>query len=181
MGADNNGGNPAMTLLFKRNQKMVLMGRIKFQLWAKFDLTPEEKSLIDKYQADNAVVSFGDPKTALRNWRIALIAGAILGILIGFIYIAVIGMWGSLPFTLIAMGACIYLIHHQIREVIFVSDIISGRHFTCDSVITLIEKENLLFDTAGKFVRFLEEMKNWGGAAIITVEPDKAPKVDVVE
>jgi hypothetical protein len=170
-----------MTLLFKRNQKMVLMGRIKFQLWAKFDLTPEEKSLLDKYQADNAVVSFGDPKTALRNWRIALIAGAILGILIGFIYLAVIGMSGSLPFTLIAMGACIYLIHHQIREVIFVSDIISGRHFTCDSVMTLIEKENLLFDTAGKFVRFLEEMKNWGGAAIITVEPDKAPKVDFVE
>jgi hypothetical protein len=170
-----------MTLLFKRHQKIVLMGRIKFQLWAKFDLTPEEKSLIDKYQADKAVVSFGDPVTAIRNWRRALIGGAILGIFIGFIYIAVIGLWGSLPFTLIAMGACVYLIHHQIREVIFVSDIINGRHFICDSVITLIEKENLLFDTAGKFVRFLEEMKNWGGAAIITVEPDKTPKVDFVE
>ena len=170
-----------MTLLFKRNQKMVLMGRIKFQLWAKFDLTPDEQTLIDKYQADNAVVSFGDPVTAIRNWRRALIAGAILGILLGLIYLFVIGVRGSLPFTLIAMGACIYLIHHQIREVIFVSDIINGRLFTCDSVITLIEKENLLFDTAGKFLRFIEEMKNWGGAAMITVEPDKAPKVDIVE
>ena len=81
-----------MTLLFKRNQKMVLMGRIKFQLWAKFDLTPEEQSLIDKYQADKAVVSFGDPKTAIRNWRRALIVGAILGILLGFIYLFVIGV-----------------------------------------------------------------------------------------
>jgi hypothetical protein len=170
-----------MTLLFKRNQKMVLMGRIKFQLWAKFDLTPEEQSLIDKYQADKAVVSFGDPKTAIRNWRIALIGGVILGMFIGLIYVVVIGLEWSFPFTLIAIAASIYFIHHQIREVIFVSDIISGRHFTCDSVMTLIEKENLLFDTAGKFVRFLEEMKNWGGAAIITVEPDKAPKVDFVE
>ena len=170
-----------MTLLFKRNQKMVLMGRIKFQLWAKFDLTPEEQSLIDKYQADKAVVSEGDPLTARRNWRRAIIWGTLLGILLGFIYLFVIGMWASLPFTLIAIGACIYLIHHQIREVIFVSDIINGRFFTCDSVITLIEKENLLFDTAGKFLRFIEEMKNWGGAAIITVEPDKAPKIDIVE
>ena len=104
-----------------------------------------------------------------------------MGILIGFIYVAVVGLWGALLFTLIAIGAGIYLIHHQIREVIFVSDIINGRLFTCDSVITLIEKENLLFDTAGKFLRFIEEMKNWGGAAIITVEPDKAPKVDIVE
>ena len=52
-----------MTLLFKRNQKMVPTGRIMFQLWAKFDLTPDEQTLIDKYQADNAVVSFGDPVT----------------------------------------------------------------------------------------------------------------------
>jgi hypothetical protein len=170
-----------MTLLFKRNQKMGLFRRVKFQLWAKFDLTPEEQSLIDQYQADNAVVSLGDPLTAVRNWRRAVIGGAILGILIGFIYVAVVGLWGALLFTLIAIGAGIYLIHHQIREVIFVSDIINGRLFTCDSVITLIEKENLLFDTAGKFLRFIEEMKNWGGAAIITVEPDKAPKVDIVE
>ena len=127
------------------------------------------------------MVSEGDPLTARRNWRRAIIWGTLLGILLGFIYLFVIGMWASLPFTLIAIGACIYLIHHQIREVIFVSDIISGRLFTCDSVITLIEKENLLFDTAGKFLRFIEEMKNWGGAAIITVEPDKAPKVDIVE
>ena len=97
------------------------------------------------------------------------------------LYLFVIGLSGLLPFTLIAIGACIYLIHHQIREVIFVSDIINGRLFTCDSVITLIEKENLLFDTAGKFLRFIEEMKNWGGATMITVEPDKAPKVDIVE
>ena len=142
-----------MTLLFKRNQKKALMGRIKFQLWAKFDLTPEEQTLIDKYQADKAVVSVGDPVTAIRNWRRALIWGAILGILIGFISIFVVGMGGALPFTFIAICACIYFIHHQIREVIFVSDIINGRFFTCDSVITLIEKENLLFDTAGKFLR----------------------------
>jgi len=170
-----------MTLLFKRNQKMVMMGRIKFQLWAKFDLTPEEQSLIDKYQADTAVVSVGDPLTARRNWHRAIMWGAILGFLLGFIYLFVIGIRGSLPFTIIAIGACIYFIHHQTREVIFVSDIIKGRFFTCDSVITLIEKENLLFDTAGKFLRFIEEMKNWGGAAIITVEPDKALKVDIVE
>ena len=123
-----------MTLLFRRHQQMVLMGRIRFQLWAKFDLTPEEQSLVEKYQADNAVVSGGDPLTARRNWHRALFWGAILGFLLGYIYLAVVGLWGVLPFTLIAIGASIYFIHHQIREVIFVSDIINGRFFTCEKL-----------------------------------------------
>lgn len=45
-----------MQLLLKRGQQEVVPSGIRFDLWAKFELSPEEKALIDRHG-----VRYGDP------------------------------------------------------------------------------------------------------------------------
>ncbi len=56
-----------MQLLVKRGQSAGALGRITFDLWAKFEVTEEEQALLAKYNARNAILSEGNPWRDLRR------------------------------------------------------------------------------------------------------------------
>ena len=86
--------------------------------------------------------------------------------------------------ALLLYGIAVWAIYNQIREQIKISDIIEGRDFACRSVLALLEKEEMLLDTAVRFRRFLEYMKTWGGREAVPIEligdardpDDRAPR-----
>lgn len=159
-----------MQLLLKRSQSPGPLGRIKFDLWAKFELSPEEQALIDRYKVSGAVLSEGN---TIRDLKRAGVYGALVGLLVG--------AFVSFAAAPLAFAVATFAIYHKIRERITVKDILAGRLFACSSVITLLEKEDTISNMAGQFRRFLDVMKNWGGKEVIDIEPNQAPVLRLIE
>jgi hypothetical protein len=168
-----------MQLLLQRSQSEGTLGRIKFALWAKFELAADEQALIDKYRASNAILSEGD---RIRDLKRAALYGAGLAILGALLFRALgLGLPQAVLLGLLAFAAAACGIYQQIREEIRVSDILAGRSFSCRSVVTLMEKEKTVTDMAVVFRRFLEAMKDWGGKEIIDIAPDQEPVLRTIE
>ena len=168
-----------MELLFRRGQSPAATGRIKFDLGAKFDVTAEESAPIDKYSVKNAILSEGNTR---RDMFRALRYGALLTVAVTIVA-EVLRFPASIVFlaALFSITVGSYLIYQQIREQILVSDILEGREFVCRSVVTLIEKEELLKRMALSFRHLLEAMRSWGGTQVIEITPERAPTLKLVE
>src|SRR5215212_3881206 len=168
-----------MELLFRRGQSPAATGTIKFDLWAKFDVTEEESALINKYSVRNAILSEGNTR---RDAFRALRYGVLLTIAVTVVTSALRFNAGLVFLAgLISLTVGSYLIYQQIREQILVSDILEGREFVCRSVVTLIEKEELLKRMALSFRHLLEAMRTWGGTQVIEITPERAPTLKLVE
>ena len=167
-----------MQLLLKRNQSAGAMSRPTFKLWAQFELTEEEQALIDRYRVHRAVLSEGDPE---RDLTTSAKRAAVLAVMVTIVAVTQVSPYEALTWGLAAFAAGTYLIYQQIREEIRVSDLLTGRSFSCRSVMTLIEKERTVTDMAVVFRQFLEAMKTWGGAEVVQIEPREKPTVRVVE
>src|SRR4051812_21564668 len=131
------GGVQAMQLMIQRGQKSGLFRPI-FNLWAKFELTPEEWALIHKYGTQRVVLKEGN--AAFEFWLSTRIS-----FVIAFITMVVINIrWGivvSLELGVFVFVVGAFIIYHSIRTQIWVEDILNGQYFTCRSVAALIEKE----------------------------------------
>lgn len=156
-----------MQLLLSRKQSPHWMGGVKFDLWARFELTEEEDALIKKYQVRNAIVSLGNTR---RDMRIAALCALPIPVIVYLIFGGIYGGAGVLFLALLFYAVAAYAIYNQIREQIKISDIIEGRDFACRSVLMLLEKEEMLLDMAVRFRRFLEYMKTWGGREAVPIE-----------
>ncbi len=79
-----------MQLLVKRGQSDGALGRVTFDLWAKFEVTEEEQALLAKYNARNAILSEGNPWRDLRR-------GLLLGAAAGFVAYLLPGVTHEIP------------------------------------------------------------------------------------
>src|SRR5215217_3510326 len=70
-----------MELFLQRSQKE-RVSRTRFELWAKFDLSPNEKLLMNKYQPESALLSEDEPQSRARKWRRSVITGGILAMIV---------------------------------------------------------------------------------------------------
>lgn len=167
-----------MQLLLKRSQSPGRFRRPVFKLWAYFKLTDEERRLIDRYRADAAILWEGDfYRDLIWSLRIAVVPA----VLIALLAFATGGFVQAVVVLIIAYAAAARLVYQQIREEVRVGDLISGRYFSCRSIVALTEKEDTITRMAVVFRRFLEAMKNWGGEEIIAIEPDKVPRIELDE
>src|SRR6266516_4970438 len=184
-----------MDLLLQRSQKE-RVSRPRFELWAKFDLNPNEKLLMNKYQPESALLSEDEPESRARKWRRSVITGGMLASTVCLI-IAYLNIFrpalggvnpllffqpiGSIPMWMgiFFLGWFVFTswVFAHIREDIIVADILRGRAFRCKSIVMLLEKEDLLKKRAQEFRQFLEAMKTWGGMDIITIKPGVEPTV----
>jgi hypothetical protein len=168
-----------MQILFKRGQRETPLGHIKFDLWAKYEVSEEEAALLRRYH-EGAVLSEGNMRRDLR--RAVLYAILIDLVLVGIIVKfgnASPPTWVMLFIGLLGLGT--FTIYQTIRETIYVSDILHGRTFACRNICLLIAKENTLLEMGHTFRHFLETMKTWGGVDIIEVEPDRPPILRLTE
>jgi tetratricopeptide (TPR) repeat protein len=162
-----------MQLMIQRGQRIIIIFPF-FDLWAKFELNSEEDALISKYRVRKYILVEGKPLQRLR--------AAIFGIIIAGLFAAIIQHIIDIQqFSLAAWALGSYLLYHQFREEIRVSDILDGRHFICRSVVKLMLKEQEVAEMAHAFRHLLEAMKNWGGREIIELEPYKQPMLRLLE
>lgn len=154
-----------------------IAGGVVFSLWAKIDLSQEEQYLFNRYRFRDALLVEGDPflifKKAVRSAGLLSVPVFVALCYLFSIDIAVVVV--TLLFT-----ALTFAYYDQLREHIYVRDLINGRTFRCFSVVELIEKESYLLDVCGYLRQVLESAKHWEGREIIEVDalsPDAAKQI----
>ena len=167
-----------MDLLFKREQTPggggtgfsipgLRLGAPKFKLWAKIELDPEEKIVLDHYRFDNAVLIDSFQPELMKK---AAIVGGVVFVVTTLFFLARSGFAGALFWGLLLGGAAGWFYFDKKRETIFVRDLLHGRYFSCGSVIDLARKEAWL-ETVTTFLRqVMESAKHWGGTEAIKIE-----------
>ena len=156
-----------MQLLIERGQHFnYVSGRFRFRLWAKFECNSEETRLIDKYSVRDALLTEGKPGQLKKAAIIAAVITVVVALILGFITgVAkdllpipdLIGLMVTNPAGLVFIYIIVlYLVYNQIREQIKVEDLLTGRSFTCKSVVDVIFKEQEIVEIADCFRQVLE-------------------------
>ena len=87
------------------------------------------------------------------------------------VLIALVFLRLPLAFAMGVVGFLGFWYINEKRETIFVSDLLHGRHFRCESVIELARKEAWLTTVTGFLRQVMESAKNWDGTERHTVKP----------
>lgn len=132
-----------MQLLFKRKQGLSGSSPI-FKLHAKLELDEEEQKLVGRYGMSTSVLIHVLQPNLLRSSAfVTLFCFMITYPIIAFNFWREIGlgMMGVVIVSALIAIACGYIFYHQMRETIYLKDLIVGRHFKCRSVVDLARKE----------------------------------------
>jgi len=176
-----------MQLLLRRR---ILQGTTtKFALWAKFEVTEEEKELLYRHHTLGGYITIEASRRDL--WRaavisffIALVAGSLLSAMTSTMSATVQtprGMvqqpltipwfvWGLL--FVFVFSTATYLIYEQLRLAIRIQDMLGGREFKNKSLVLMARRERRLIGYAHAFAQFLEKLKEWEGTEIIEIGED---------
>lgn len=163
-----------MQLLLEHTQR----GKV-FRLWAKYELLGEEEKLVGRYDIRKFILVEGNPRQERER---ALKMAAALAVVVGLIAIPFFGT----PLAAISWGIPTFVIawpvtYMRIKETIRVRDMLDGRHFSCRSITTLLQKEDQIGEMGEIFTRFLERLKNWEGREVIEMAPGRPPVARSVE
>lgn len=163
-----------MNLLLKRAQKPGIVtlvplqfgGGPLFTLWAKAEFTEEEYGLVTRYRLNDALLIADDWLYMLqRSVRTALILGvAAWWILFMFFSWAVTT---GVTMVLILVLTAVY--YNELREHIYVRDLVHGRTFRCFSIVELVQKEEYLKGISAYLRQVLETAKHWDGQEVVPV------------
>ena len=92
-----------------------------------------------------------------------------LGVIAWVVLVLIVGFtWGSW-ITLVGMIAFTAFYYNEVREHIYVRDLIHGRKFRCFSIVELLQKEEYLRVLAMYLRQVLESAKNWGGREAVPI------------
>ena len=161
-----------MELLFRREQTSGRFLRVKFKLWAKVELTPDEKEIVRRYRLAEALLIVVLQPAMLQR---ALIYTIVIFVL-SFGFLAhMVPFYLSLEFvfflSLAASGGFAYWYINEQRETIWVKDLLHGRHFICNSVVDLAKKEAWLYSVVGLLRQVMESAKHWDGTEHHEIHP----------
>lgn len=172
------GEGRTMDLLFKRAQTgatgisvpglALLTPRPKFKLWAKIECTPEEQSIIDHYHFSDSVLVEGLQIGLLQRSSMVGFWSAIASTII---LLPMFGFRAGTVLCLIVGGIATYLYYDKHREIVFVRDLLAGRHFTCASVVELARKEAWLEVVVAFLRQVMESAKHWDGTETLPIDP----------
>ncbi len=163
-----------MNLLFERRQKpgtvtlvpLQFGGGPLFTLWAKAEFTEDEYALLQKYRFNDALLIADDWLAMLqRSFRTAVMLGFVAWWLL-FAFFS----WSvstSLAVLLVLILTAVY--YNELREHIYVRDLVHGRVFRCFSIVELVQKEEYLKGITAYLRQVLETAKHWDGREVVPV------------
>lgn len=157
-----------MQLHFEREQTVNSRGRVVFRLFSLLEPDSAEKALIERYRMADAILIGADDRHLLKG---AVIRGGLAFLLLAAIFTWLAGSSLGLVLGLLGGIGVGYFHFNEKRETIYVKDLLHGRHFKCDSVIDLAEKEAWLANVSGYFRQVLEGAKHWDGRETHLIEP----------
>lgn len=174
-----------MNLLFERRQSAAvftfvplrLAGGVMFTLWVKAELDEEETELMARYKFRDALLVVDETGTTLgKSFRASLLIGFVVW-LIAIIPLSWSGAASVATLTVAVMTAIYY---NELREKIYVRDLIHGRKFRCFSIVELIRKEQYLTTLSAYLRQVLESAKHWDGREVLEVpalKPEQAKQL----
>ena len=162
-----------MQVLFKRSLNTRTLGAesttfspIKYVLWVKFSVSPEERRLITQHNLESTYLTIEQSRRDFYRSVIfsffpaALVAGMTMNdIPIGISMLLFLGIWG---------GAT-WLLYEQLREAIKVSDVLEGRKFKHRSFVLFVRRQRRMLGYAVAFSHLLKELEDWEGEEVITL------------
>jgi len=162
-----------MQVLFKRSLNTHTIGAesttfspVKYVLWVKFAVSPEERRLISQHNLENTYLTIEQSRRDFYRallfsfFPAAIIAGLSMdGIPIGASMLLFFGIWG--------VGT--WLLYEQLREAIKISDVLEGRKFKHRSFVLFARRERRMIGYAVAFSHLLKELETWEGEEIITL------------
>ena len=140
-----------------------------FKLKASLELNDEERKLLQKYQLERAALVTSDTVEDLKKgFRPAVVLGLICFVVMWFLTSTNVAFIASVLLTM----AMTIVYFRSMREQIVVNDLLgNGRMFHCDSVVTLIEKEDDLARMSQFLRQVIESAKYWDDREAIAIEP----------
>jgi len=164
-----------MELLLKRNEVTGATGIfIRYDLFAKLELEPDEEARIRRAQPGKAFVWEGEHGKAKFRWRLCLIPGGILAL----IFAGLIGLLGTvlsvltLPIAAIIWIPITKLLYNLVRPEITIEDLMAGRTIHCKSLDELYIKEHTIEEKAKDFCKGIEHMHSLGEQRKINLNPE---------
>ena len=158
-----------MELLLKRNE----IGRNKYDLFAKLELTPEEAARLRKAETSKVYVWQPDLVSGMKEGSGSRLKGACLAILLGMIvYILTFNLWLFWLVAFISYLPLSKLVFTQSRKGITVADLITGRTIRCSSLDELYVKENAIKENTQNYCNAIEDMHSLGDIQRIQLRPE---------
>lgn len=163
-----------MNLLFERRQKpgtitlvpLQFGGGPLFTLWAKAEFTEDEYELLKKYRFNDALLIADDWLAMLqRSFRTALV----LGFVAWWVLFIFFSWTTSTTLTVLIVVALTAVYYNELREHIYVRDLVHGRTFRCFSIVELVHKEAYLKGISAYLRQVLEAAKHWGDREVVPV------------
>jgi hypothetical protein len=164
-----------MDLLLKRDEKPGTFGT-RFDLFAKLELEPQELAHVKKTRPERVVIMEDESRKSQFRWRLCLIPGAILSVIVSALLLLIVFGLAAVPFSIV-LGAvlwfpCTKLIFNQVRPFVTVADLITGRTVHCKSLDDLYAKENEIRDKIQKHMGALKDMDSLGSVQRIPLKPE---------
>jgi len=171
-------GGHDVNLLLGRSQKSAALfsliplrigSGVMFHLHAELELDAEEDALVKKYRFANAALVVSNPIDDIKMaFRPALVLG-FLSFLVGWFFVSI---WSAVPLAMVVTLVMTVVYFRTLREQILVRDLLDGgRHFRCDSIVALIEKEAFIEQVSEYLRQVLESAKNWQDREKVPILP----------
>lgn len=167
-----------MDILLKREQSRNWRGRVVFRLWAKAEMSDDERALIDRYDMGDSCLIAADDFDHLKGAMVVGFVAFLVGGLFGAF--ASDEVLGGLAFGVITGVGAGYWWLNEKRETIWMRDLLYGRRFKCDSIIELAQKEAMLDNACIALRQVVETAKHWDGVEtrpVPVLPPEEAKEV----
>lgn len=169
-----------MHLLYEREQSaatfrlvpLQIGGGVMFTLWAKAELDADEQELLSKYGLEKALLIADISPAAMQR---SIRAGVLLGIVVWLVLNLIFSWAWALGLGVLAVIGLSAFYYNELRETIYVRDLVHGRRFRCFSVVELVRKEEYLKLLSLYLRQVIESAKHWGGRETIAL-PVMAPE-----
>jgi len=168
-------------------------GSIRFMLWARFEISDEERALVRRYSVESGYITIeGSRRDFYRAVIIAFFVSLIIPVFLASInvYAQMNAFQGvqtpGIPGWVIVLlffgifAIVTWAIYEQLRFAIKISDMLDGREFKHKSLALMARRERQVIGYGVAFLQFLEKLQDWEGTEVITLGEEHVPALRLV-
>ena len=164
------------------------MGKVRFALWARFEVSEEERALIRRYRVEQGYITIeGTRRDFYRAAVIAFLGAFFVTVLLEVMFentpngpgISLPGWISILLFFSLFVGGT-WVIYEQLRLAIRIQDMLDGREFKHKSLALMARRERQVIGYGVAFLQFLEKLQDWEGTEVITLGEEHVPALRLV-
>src|SRR3954447_13296660 len=143
----------------------------RFRINVRLVLNEQEKHLLVVYSLKDVALTEGDMRRDLiRSALIAVPLAIILTFMTLFFRTTIFGL--NVGTFMSILFVTFFLVYMQIREAVFVEDLLTGRDFKARSLINLLDKEHRIRKMSAVFQTILEQAETWDQPEVIDLTPE---------